>query len=245
MSERQHYGLEARFYDALYASGGRDVEAEIGRLDAVLAELGVEPASLLDVACGTGIHLEAWVRRGLDVVGVDLSPEMLQQAERRLPDAELLRADFRDFDLGRTFDAVTCLFSAIGHVDDEAELDAAVAAMVRHVAPGGALLIEPWLTPDRLKPDGVRDVLCATVDDVAVSRVARSRPAGDGLHIEYGYTIATRDGIEFERIGMDLPTFTRERHLAAVERAGLDASWVEDHGFGERRGLLVGRRSGR
>lgn len=237
-----HYAIEARFYDALYASGGRDVLAEMQRLDAVIDDLGIEPETVLDVACGTGVHLEVWADRGVELVGTDASPEMLAEARRRLPGAELVQADYRTFDLGRTFDVVTCLFSAIGHVEDEQQLDAAIDSMARHVAPGGALLVEPWLTPDKLKPDGVRDVLCAEVEDIAVSRVARSRPQDDGLYLEFGYTIATPDGIDFQRIEMHLPTFTQERHLEAVGSAGLEPSWVTDHGFGERRGLLVGRR---
>ncbi|MDX1658130.1 MAG: class I SAM-dependent methyltransferase [Nitriliruptorales bacterium] len=237
-----HYAVEARFYDALYASGGRDVEAEVGRIDAVLDDLGVEPDSLLDVACGTGVHLEVWEARGWDVAGVDLSPEMLERARERLPEVELTEADYRDFDLGRTFDVVTCLFSAIAHVEDEGGLDAAIDCMAGHVAPGGVLLVEPWLTPDRLRPGGVRDVLCAEVGDAAVSRVARSQPEGESLRLEFGYTIATPDGIDYQHIEMLLPTFPRERHLDAVRRSGLSPSWVDSHGFADRRGLLVGMR---
>lgn len=53
----------------------------------------------------------------------------------------------RTFDLGRTFDAITCLFSAIGHAGSVEGLEAAVYTMARHLNPGGVLLVEPWLSP--------------------------------------------------------------------------------------------------
>ena len=44
----------------------------------------------------------------------------------------------REFDdLGRTFDAVVCLFSSIGYVGTEERLRAAIGSMARHAAPGG------------------------------------------------------------------------------------------------------------
>jgi SAM-dependent methyltransferase len=60
---------------------------------------------------------------------------------RCLPDS----ADPADFNLGLTFDAVVCLFSAIGYVVTVKRLHSALAAMARHLRPGGVLLVEPWL----------------------------------------------------------------------------------------------------
>ncbi len=57
-----------------------------------------------------------------------------------------------DFDLATTYDAVTCLFSAIGYVRTADRMQRAVACMARHVKPGGVLIVEPWLTPQDWKP---------------------------------------------------------------------------------------------
>ena len=72
-------------------------------------------ATLLDVACGTGRHLEYFVREA-SCVGLDIEPGLLAVAGRRCPGVELVPGDMTDFELGRTFDAVTCLFSSIGYV---------------------------------------------------------------------------------------------------------------------------------
>src|ERR671923_34446 len=100
--------------------------------------------TLLDVACGTGAHL-AELRRWYRCEGLDLDGELLAVARERLRDVPLHQDDMRDFDLGRRFDAVTCLFSSIGYVLTVEGLTAAVAAMARHLEPGGVLVVEPWL----------------------------------------------------------------------------------------------------
>ena len=46
--------------------------------------------SLLDLACGTGTMTELFARRGYTVTGVDYSPEMLAQAQQKLPGGSLV-----------------------------------------------------------------------------------------------------------------------------------------------------------
>jgi SAM-dependent methyltransferase len=103
--------------------------------------------TLLDVACGTGRHLEL-LSDGYRVEGLDLDAQLLAVARERLPSVPLHSGDMRDFELGRRFDVVTCLFSSIGYVRDDDELDRAIAAMARHLSPGGLMVVEPWFTPE-------------------------------------------------------------------------------------------------
>lgn len=236
------YGREARFYDAIYEARGRDVRREVDFLASVAAAEGVEVRTLCDVACGTGVHLAEWARRGVDVTGVDLSSEMLAVARGRLPDAELVESDMREFRLGREFDLVTCLFSSIAHAGDDAGFDAAFASMAVHVAPGGLLLVEPWITPASADPDGRRDAVCATTPDGSIARVSRSWIDGDDLVLEMAWAIATPAGLSLDREDMRLPLRPAERYLEAARRAGLDARWDDAPDYANGRGLLVARR---
>ena len=95
-----------RFYDALYRF--KDYSAAAEQLHDLVHEHDPRAESLLDIGCGTGKHLERfnqWYR----VEGLDLDPHMIAIARQRLPDVRLHQADMQDFDLGRTFDVVTCL----------------------------------------------------------------------------------------------------------------------------------------
>jgi SAM-dependent methyltransferase len=238
------YGGLARWYDAIYDARGKDYAAEARALLDVARQHGARPRSLLDVACGTGRHLAAFAADVDELAGVDASADMLAIARTRLdPSVALVAGDLRDFDLDRRFDVVTCLFSAIGHVADATELDAGVAAMARHVAPGGVLLIEPWLTPDTVRPEGMRDLVCATTDDGVVARAVSSRLDGDTAVLAFAWAIATPDGVETAEEHLRMPVFRRERYLAAVERSGLAPSWEEPAGLAAGRGLVIGRRA--
>lgn len=235
----------AGWYDALASARGKDYDAESAVLLELAAARGVEVGSLLDVACGTGRHLASFAGRIDAVAGTDGSPEMLTIAAARLgPEVALYEVDLRRFDLGRTFAAVTCLLSSIGHVDDGEELDAAVAAMAAHVAPGGILLIEPWLTPEQVRADGVRDLVTAQQDDGVIARVASSRREGDAVVLSFAWAVATSGGVATLEEHRRMPLFTAERYVAAVERAGLEGEWLDEvTGLTADRGLLIGRRT--
>jgi SAM-dependent methyltransferase len=233
----------ARWYDAIYDARGKDYAAEAQSLLDLARSQGAPVRSLLDVACGTGRHLAAFAAHLDEVAGLDASLEMLAIARTRLdPRVPLVAADLRTFDLGRRFDVVTCLFSAIGHVADERELDQALAAMARHVAPGGVLLLEPWLTPDTVRPGGVRDLVCATTDDGVVARAASSHLDGEVVVIAFAWAVATEDGVQTAEERLRMPVFGQQRYLAAVERAGLTPRWHAEPGRWASRGLVVARR---
>lgn len=105
----------AQWYDTIYLSI-KDYGAEAEKLTGFIRAYGRARGNhLLDVACGTGLHL-SYLKAHFHVEGLDLDEKLLAIARQRLLDVPLHHADMTDFDLGRTFAVVTCLFSAIGYV---------------------------------------------------------------------------------------------------------------------------------
>ncbi|QES47769.1 SAM-dependent methyltransferase [Streptomyces venezuelae] len=100
-------------------------------------------ARILDLGCGTGRDA-AWLHHhaGRRVTGIDTAKAMLAHARRRHPGPDYHRADMRDFDLGRTFDAVLCLDSALLYCHTNEDLTSCLAAIRRHLGPGGLLVAE-------------------------------------------------------------------------------------------------------
>jgi SAM-dependent methyltransferase len=241
------YTRLAELYDVIYAK--KDYATEARLLHGVIDRCartprtmpGGRPRTLLDVACGTGVHL-SHLRAWYDVEGVELSPWMLNVARRRLPDVPLHQYDMRHFDLGKRFDAVTCLFSAIGYMRSVSELRRAIATMARHVLPGGLVIVEPWLTPDRFI-DGHLHVDVAESDRVKIARVGVSRRDGDVSVLDMHHMVASESGVErfFERHEVRL--FTHEQYLSAFTAAGLVAVFDAEGLTG--RGLYVGLASAR
>ena len=105
-------------------------------------------ASILDVGCGTGRHARALAARGYEVVGVDLSPRMIEVARQRAEGtgAQFVVGDAREFDLGRTFDSAICLCEGgIGLLSPgesaEAHDGAIFANIAKHLVPNAPFLL--------------------------------------------------------------------------------------------------------
>ncbi len=85
-------------------------------LDILLLEKLEEKAHILDVCCGTGNVAGLLSERGYNMTGLDGSKLMLDYAKENAPAVEFVQADARDFNLGRKFQAITCLFDSINHL---------------------------------------------------------------------------------------------------------------------------------
>jgi len=227
------FDRSADIYDAIYSF--KDYAAEVAAVDGLIQKRKPGAKTLLDVACGTGAHLEH-LAASYEVEGLDIEGALLEVARRRMPDVVLHRGDMTDFDLEKTFDVITCLFSAIGYVQTEKGLGRAIAAMVRHLEPGGVLIVEPWLGPDVFE-DGRIDM---TLVDEPGLKIARTNNSSieDGISVlEFHYLVTRPEGTthfsETHRLGL----FTTEQHLRAFEAAGLDADYDPEGLMG--RGLYV------
>jgi len=95
-------------------------------------------ARLLDVACGSGGFLERALARGLDIVGVDVSPAAIELAKKRLPGADVQVADAEQLPFGASsFDLVTCL----GSLEHFPSPERGAAEIARVVRPEGRAIV--------------------------------------------------------------------------------------------------------
>jgi len=228
------FSRSARLYDAVYASI-RDYPREAAELDRLIQERRPGARTLLDIACGTGAHLEHLT--GYEVEGLDLDPEMLGVARERLPNVPLHEGDMADFDLGKRFDAVVCMFSSIGYVRTAERLRSAVASMARHLEPGGVLVVEPWLSPEVWVD---RHVGAVFVDqpELKIARMNVGEREGNLSIFEFEYLVGTPNGLERFNERHELGLFTVEQYLEAFRAAGLEVDHDPEGPMG--RGLYIG-----
>ncbi len=238
-STQASYREHARLYDKIYH--WKDYPAEARALRAILDEAGVPPGSrILEAACGTGEHLRQ-LRDTYRVKGFDLNPGILAVARDKLAGIPLWRADMADFRVSEPFDALLCLFSSIGYVYPEQRLRAAAAAFAAAVRPGGALVVEPWITPDVFRT-GQTTLHTYESDDLKLARGTAGRIEGE-LSVFDFHWLVLRAGAPVEhfvdRHALWLaPTDTL---LSAFTEAGFDCRFEPD-GLMPERGLILGRR---
>ncbi|MFG3054271.1 class I SAM-dependent methyltransferase [Kitasatospora sp. NPDC048239] len=122
--------------------GGELADKPLDRaLLGMLAEEAVKNgAPVADLGCGPG-HVAAWLaERGAQVVGIDLSPAMVEIARREHPGVEFRQGDLLELPAADgEFGAAVALYSVI-HLEP-AELGPAFAQMRRVLRPGGCLLL--------------------------------------------------------------------------------------------------------
>jgi SAM-dependent methyltransferase len=182
-------------------------------------------------------HLRAWY----EVEGLDRNQRMLDVARGRLPDLPLQRGDMLDFDLDRTFDVVTCLFSSIGYALTVENLDRAVATMTRHLASGGVLIVEPWFAPEEFDPQHLGRLIVVERPDMHAVRMNGSRLDGNLSSFDFHYMIGRPGAVELRTEIHTLALFTRAQYRRAFQRAGLaDVEYDAEGLMG--RGLWIGRR---
>jgi ubiquinone/menaquinone biosynthesis C-methylase UbiE len=224
----------ARFYDAVYSFKDYPAEAELVR-ETIDQHLNCDGRALLDVACGTGKHLELF-SRWFDVYGVDLDSELLAIAAERTDAIRLHRGDMRTFDMGRQFDVVTCLFSSVAYMTTMDDLQKAVRNMADHVKTGGVLVIEPFLYPESYSA-GFLHFLHVDEPDLKLARMSRSEREGNVAVLNFEYLIATPEGVFHDSEQHRLGLFTQAEYETAMAQCDLKVDYDPVGPMG--RGLFV------
>ncbi len=123
-------------------------------VDFILGALKLDAGTkLLDIACGYGRHLVPLAERGIDVIGCDRSPFMLQEAQKSLQAVRrkgkeigaqnrLVRCDMRELPFTRFFDCACNMFNSFGYFSDEDDNYRALSAVAQALKPGGLFLLD-------------------------------------------------------------------------------------------------------
>lgn len=134
----ESYGAFAYAYDQ--ALGQRFFRAMRRILAKNLERFPVKKKTHLDVACGTGLAIDFFAKRGFRCVGVDLSLPMLRLARKRA--RHRVAADMRKLPLRGKFARVTCLYDSLNHLKNINDLRITFSAMADALDDDGLLLFD-------------------------------------------------------------------------------------------------------
>ncbi|MBY0084735.1 MULTISPECIES: class I SAM-dependent methyltransferase [Brevibacillus] len=142
----------------------RDDSAADGEIANLLERLPVKDTGrVLDLCCGSGRHSRALARRGYEVVGVDLSPVLLQLAEEQntYPQLSFARCDMRDIPFREEFDIVVNLFTSFGYFSTDEENANVIRNMAQALKKNGEVVIDflnAAYVIDNLVPHSTKEV---------------------------------------------------------------------------------------
>jgi SAM-dependent methyltransferase len=190
------FGAYSRYYDLLYRD--KDYAGEASYLRDLIHRYTPEARSVLDLGCGTGRHDFLLAEMGYEVVGVDLSEEMLavarsQQCPPRALAPRFVRGDIRQVSLERTFDVVVALFHVMSYQVSNEDLAAALTTAARHLEPGGLFIFDFWYGPAVLTDRPAVRVKRMEGEDVSVLRVAEPILHPERNLVDVNYQILVRE----------------------------------------------------
>ncbi len=175
------YERIAPFYDLVNADLIEDIPFWLG----LAAERG---GPVLELGCGSGRVLLQLAREGVQAVGVDSSPAMLERAHARLAQradlgrrVTLIEQDVRALALGRQFPLVIMPLNTFAHLLSFEDQRLALARVVEHLAPGG------WVALD---VPNAAEVYSASPSGLVFERTVRDESSG-------------REVMEFSMLNLD------------------------------------------
>lgn len=137
------YNDFAEVYDRLQDA---DYEKFVDYYEGIFQRYGKEPKLVLDLACGTGNITIPMAKRGYDMIGIDLSCEMLNIAREKAFEEEqsilFLNQDMTEFELYGTVDAIVCALDGINYITDKEMLQKVFLLAANYLNPGGIMIFD-------------------------------------------------------------------------------------------------------
>lgn len=226
----------SHLYDIIYSF--KDYEGEASSIRDFIRENHPHAKSILDVACGTGSH-HLYLKKNFTIDGLDINEQFLKMAQSKNPAAQYHHASMVDFNLGKRFDVITCLFSSIGYLRSTKEIVQALKCFKKHLKEDGLMIIEPWITPENWYA-GTVHMLTHEVDGIKVCRMNTSDTRGNFSYMNMHYLVGSEEGVKhFEEVH-ELLLLPKSELLEAFKQAGLKVKYQAEGLTG--RGVYLARK---
>ena len=136
-----NYDLFAEYYDELMS--GIDYPARAEYMDGIIKKYKPDAHLLVDLACGTGSMTVEFAAMGYDVIGVDLSGNMLSKAREKSDGSILyLCQSMQNLDMYGTIDAFVCTLDSLNHIEDREQLLLALSRVSLFMEPDGVFVFD-------------------------------------------------------------------------------------------------------
>ena len=139
----ENYTDFAYIYDKLI---DQDYEKWADYIEDIFKIHNKNPKLVLDLGCGTGSITSILAKRGYDMIGVDISPDMLNIAREKSADENLdilyLCQDIREFELYGTVDAIICTLDVLNYITNYNDLKQVFSLVKNYLNPDGIFIFD-------------------------------------------------------------------------------------------------------
>ncbi len=137
------YNDFAEVYDKLQDA---DYGKFVDYYERIFQKFGKTPKLVLDLACGTGNITIPMAKRGYDMIGLDLSCEMLNIARDKAMaegmDILFLNQDMCEMELYGTVDAIVCALDGLNYITDPDDMQEIFRLVANYLNPGGVMIFD-------------------------------------------------------------------------------------------------------
>jgi SAM-dependent methyltransferase len=150
-----HFNKYSVYYDILYKE--KDYQGETDFVAKILNKYNPQIKTMVEFGSGTGKHAELFTKKNIEVFGVDLSQEMVNQANLRKTNSKTSSlmhfqvGDVRNANANVKADALISLFHVISYQTKNNDLEMMLKNAKAHLKTGGVLFFDFWYGPAVLK----------------------------------------------------------------------------------------------
>ena len=224
----------AKYYDLLYSN--LEYDKDVKRIIELVSEYKESNGNeLLDVACGTGTHIN-YLKSKFNCTGIDLNESMLNEARKKNIGNKFEIGNMKSFNLNKEFDVVTCLFNSMNYLENNTELKETITNFYNHLKKGGITIME-LLDEDFAKK--LNHLRTYDGEDIKIARIGEIELKGDFFDFNLHYMISKKgEEIIKAEDTHKCRRFPKEDILSTMKETGFQTKYIKK-GFYDK-GLFIG-----
>ena len=237
MNDTNVFDAYSHYYDLLYKD--KNYDSEVNYIHSLLKEHGVSGSEVLEFGSGTGGHGRLLAENGYNIIGIELSESMVQNAQQSDGFRSQL-GDIRTVRMGRSFNAVLALFHVVSYQTSNEDVIAVFQSAATHLEKGGLFIFDVWYSPAvyNLRPE--TRVKRMADNNIEITRIAEPNIRPNENRVDVNYTVFVK-----EKISNTFQTFSEThpmRHYSISEIdfiasiAGFDRVAAEEFFTGQEPG---------